>query len=129
MGYLSLVLLFSKNQSTQPPAILQCGTSGEYFPYFFVDWRDGVHYIFWCESNSKEPRLDESFETWRSAYGYDEEEEFVGNLNEFVSSSSSDPFSVFTSIGSISSTDDLNSKSAWDDSVKVEEYDSDSDNN
>jgi hypothetical protein len=124
MGYLSLVLLFSKTQSSEPAAILQCGTSGEYFPFYFVDWREGVHYLFWCDSNGSNPREHDSFDTWGSAYGYDEEE-FIGNLDEFVGSDCLDPFVVFTSIGDIKPQMVLSKLSAWNDSVKQDDEEQD----
>lgn len=124
MSKLEVTLLFCKDRTTQPPAILQCDTSGEYFPYFFVDWRDGVHYIYWCKVNSLNPKQNSIFNKWSKINGYEEEGEFIGNLNEFIDRP--DEITVFTSIGVVNSSENLQCKSAWDDSMKIEEFESDS---
>ena len=111
MSRLTVVLLFSKNQSKEPPAILQCSISGEYLNYSFDDWRDAVHYLFWCSYNKFNPRGDSNFDTWRETYGYSEEEEFVGDRNEFINRS--DEVTVFTSFSLFSNRVDLAAFSVW----------------
>jgi hypothetical protein len=124
MGGLSIILLFSKDRTKEPPGIFQCETSGEYFPYYLYVWRDGVHYLYWCEFKKLNPRQHSSYTQWSKIYGYDREEEFVGNLNEFIDRND---LLVCTSIGTIESSDNLQCKSAWDDSMCLEDYNSESD--
>jgi hypothetical protein len=111
MSGLTVVLLFSKDQSKEPPAILQCSVSGEYLNYSFDDWRDAVHYLFWCSYNKFNPQNDSNFDTWRATYGYQEEEQFVGDRNEFINQ----PVKVivFTSFSLFSNNVDLARFSVW----------------
>lgn len=112
MTRLTVSLLFVKNMKFEPPAILQCDTSGEFFPFFFNDWRDAVHYLFWCRKNEKNCREMEIYNEWSDLYGYNEEEKFTGDLNEFKKIDDFDEL-IFTSIGNIKSSSNLKNKSAW----------------
>lgn len=105
----TVTLLFTKDKSEEPPGILQCDTSGEYYPHYFYDWRDAVHYIQWCLNHGKYGH--EAFSQWSEQYGYDEDETFNGDLNEFRNSD--DPWMVFTSVGVITGDMDLNDVSVW----------------
>lgn len=113
MTRVTVVLLFSKDKNIEPGGILQCDTSGEYFPFNFRDWRDGVHYIQWCLHNKKK-YSHESFNIWSELYGYDDEEEFTGDLNEFRCKKSDEyKWIVFTSCCEINGSTNLKKKSAW----------------
>ena len=79
---ISIVMLFSKDITREPPGIFQCNKSGEYFPFYFFDWRDGVHFIQWCK-HTNVMESTKSFNMWCKKYGYDENEIFNGDLNEF----------------------------------------------
>jgi hypothetical protein len=105
----TITLLFTKNKSEEPPGILQCDTSGEYYHYYFYDWRHAVHYFQW--SLNKRESETQLFREWSTTYGYDEYESFTGDLNEFRVSE--DPWIIFTSIGTVKGDMDLNTISAW----------------
>lgn len=107
----TITLLFSKDQSNEPPGILQCDTSGEYYPHYFYDWRDAIHYINWRNSLNTNELEHKLFHKWSVLYGYDEDEKFNGNLNEFRTDE--DEWMIFTSIGTITCDMDLNTLSAW----------------
>lgn len=79
----SIVLLFTKDTSSEPCGILQCDKTCEYYPFYFLDWRDGIHFLRWCEYNKKKKLTQQVFNEWCIKYGYDENEEFNGDLNEF----------------------------------------------
>jgi len=111
MSRLSVVLLFSKDQTKEPPAILQCSVSGEYLCYNFVDWRDAVHYLLWCSYNKFDARNDAIFTVWCATHGYGEDEEFVGDRNEFINQS--DKVFVFTSLTNFCNTVDFAAFSVW----------------
>lgn len=105
----TITLLFTKDKSKEPSGILQCDTSGEYYPYYFYDWRDAIHYIQWCLNQNKHGH--KSFKQWSEIYGYDEDETFNGDLNEFRNCN--DPWIIFTSIGVVTGDMYLNTLSAW----------------
>jgi hypothetical protein len=111
MTRLTVQLLFSRDCNTQPGSILQCDTSGEYLPFNFFDWRDAIHYLLWAETRGTDPRNHTNFSSWCEIYGYDSDEEFNGNLNEF-STLTTLP-TIFTSIGSFESSQDLDKLDAW----------------
>ena len=112
MTRLTVQLLFSKDQNTQPGSILQCDTSGEYLPFNFFDWRDSIHYLLWTESQKINPREQTTFSSWCETYGYDSDEEFNGDLNEFGNWPTDLP-TIFTSIGSFDFFDKLDELNAW----------------
>jgi hypothetical protein len=111
MGGTSITLLFSTDKNTEPPGILQCDTSGEFYPFYFNDWRDAVHYIQWCkqQNNGREHNM---FNKWSKLYGYDEDETFIGDLNEFKTNES-DSWCVWVHDRTIDSNVDLNTLSVW----------------
>jgi hypothetical protein len=113
MSCLRIIILFSKNQTKEPPAILQCSISGEYLKYKFDDWRDAVHYLFWCKYNSFDAGNHAFFDVWRSTYGYEEEEQFVGDRNEFINRPNE--LTVFTSFheSRLTNRADLSTTSVW----------------
>jgi hypothetical protein len=117
MSLPGVILLFDRDKNKEPPGILQCDSSGEYFPYYFFDWRDSIHYLLWCNATNKKFDMVKNYNEWCTTYGYDENELFNGDLNEFRSSiDKSDEFiQIYTSIGDISLCDDLSAKSAWND--------------
>ncbi len=109
-----VTLIFTKNRDVEPPAILQCDTSGEYFPFYFFDWRDAIHYYQWCQHNNKEYSQHDTFQEWCELYGYDENEEFNGDLNEFKCNKNDENKCIMdTTNGIVSGSTDLNKKSAW----------------
>ncbi len=112
MTRLTVQLLFSRDQSTQPGAILQCDTSGEYFPFNFFDWRDAIHYLLWAETRKNNPRKQKTFSSWCEIYGYDSDEEFNGNLNQFGNYPTDLP-TIFTSIGSFDLFEKIDTLDAW----------------
>ncbi len=111
MTRLTVQLLFSKDQNTQPASILQCDTSGEYLPFNFFDWRDSIHYLLWTEFQKINPREQTTFSSWCNIYGYDSDEEFNGDLNEFGNCDNLP--TVFTSIGSFELFEKLDELDAW----------------
>lgn len=116
MGRKIVTLLFSKDKNSEPEAILQCDTSGEYLPFYFFDWRDSIHYIQWCLNNNLSSADIKSFEQWGKKYGYNDKEEFNGNLNEFrcdENDNDNDEWVVFTTIGDIDGSKNLKKLSAW----------------
>ena len=114
MSCKTITVLFSKKKEIEPPAILQCNKSGEYLPFYFFDWRDAIHYIQWCEKNNKNNGGDESFDEWKELYGYDEEEKFQGDLNEFkCKKNDKSKWEVSTTLKDIKGCVDLYKKSAW----------------
>lgn len=115
MCRLTITLLFSTDKSKEPGGILQCDTSGEFLPFVFEDWRDGVHYIQWCNNKNKKCEKSTSFNEWSDLYGYHECEEFTGDLNEFQSTGEDDPnnWFIFTSVCDVNGYDDLHLLSAW----------------
>jgi hypothetical protein len=106
MGYF-IVLRFERSRSSEPSAILQDDTTGNYLPYDFYDWRDAIHYLNWVYSKSLSVYKQRTFDRWATSYGYMEEEEFSGDLNE------NRKLTVDTSIGIIPHTIDINNLSAW----------------
>ena len=82
MGGLSIILLFANNKNIEPGGIIQCDTTGAFYSYEFYDWRDAIHYIKWTYFNNVE-LSDKTFLKWSEIFGYDEDEEFNGDLNEF----------------------------------------------
>ncbi len=113
MTRLTVQLLFSKDQTIQPGAILQCDTSGEYFPFNFFDWRDSIHYLLWAETQEFDPREQTTFGAWCDIYGYESDEEFNGDLNEFANYNNLP--TIFTSIGSFELFEKLDELNAWKD--------------
>lgn len=114
MVYPTVTLLFTKNNKSEPPAILQCDKSGEYFPFYFFDWRDSIHYLLWCESIGYNFKEHKTFNEWSDKYGYDSDEKFSGDLNEFrCKKNKQDKISIDTTICTISEYTNLNKKSAW----------------
>lgn len=114
MGGKSITLLFIKDKKLQPGAIICDATSGEYHSQYFFDWRDAIHFIGFFNKdrtieNNRTPNFDEKFELWSMKYGYDEDEKFNGNLNEFMCND----IDYFTTIGIIEQNTDLNIISAW----------------
>jgi len=107
MGRRIVELLFQKNTSIQPGAILQCDSS----EYKFIDWRDAVHYLIWCRVNDFDDREIESYHKWCDIYGYDENDKFIGKYNEYINC---DFGIIFTSIGHFSKGDDLEKANAWE---------------
>lgn len=107
----TVTLLFSKDTSKEPPGILQCDTSGEYYPHCFNDWRHAIHYIRWRLTQNIGKNEHNVFREWCKTYGYYEYEEFTGDLNEIKTND--DSWIIFTSIGTITSEMDLNVLSAW----------------
>ena len=97
-------LLFSNDKNLEPPAILQCDTSGEYLPFYFYDWRDAIHYLQWCNANKLLTEEHNSYKEWSEIYSYNEEE-FVGDLNEFrCDKNDSNKWIVFTTLKEINGT-------------------------
>ena len=83
MGRATVTLLFSLDVTQEPPAIIQDDTSGEYYPYYFNNWKHAVHYLLWCRKNDKDPG-NKSHRLWDNKYISDEDDyEFIGDLNEF----------------------------------------------
>jgi hypothetical protein len=121
MTRLTVQLLFSRDQSTQPGAILQCDTSGEYFPFNFFDWRDAIHYLLWTETQKINPRKQETFSSWCEIYGYDSDEKFNGDLNEFGKFDNLP--TIFTSIGSSDLFEKLDKLDAWADNEDNDDND------
>jgi hypothetical protein len=124
MGRTTVILLFSQDKNKEPPGLLQCDTSGEYYPYYFNDWRHAVHYIQWCVHQNNRC-TDIMFNEWGKLYGYDEEEEFNGDLNEFKTNDK-DSWGVWVCGKIITADMDLNTVSAWEfdfDSLSDEESD------
>lgn len=118
MAGLTVTLLFSKDKNKEPPGILQCDTSGEYFPFYFYDWRDVIHYIQWTNDNfiKKDKKYNETklYEEWSKKYGYDDEEEFTGDLNEFrCDKNDPNKWTVFTTLKNIDGSKNLNKISVW----------------
>lgn len=119
MSRKTIVLLFTTDKTIEPSAILQCDTTGEYFPFVFNDWRDAIHYLKWSESKNYNNGKSKTYQKWCDKYGYSEEEEFTGNLNEFNSDDSDDSndsddcSTIFTSIMDIDENMDLTKLSAW----------------
>ena len=76
MTRLTVTLLFSKNKTKEPPGILQCYSSGEYFPFYFYDQKDVIHYIQWTnnyhENNNKINNKIKLFQKWSNKYDYDQ---------------------------------------------------------
>ncbi len=127
MGRLTITVLFSKNTKREPSAILQCDTSGEYFPYNFVSWKDGVHYLLWSESTQKDPRSDETFSSWQDEFGYSDEEEFTGDYNQF---NGEDLSSVWLSpCFSVSPSHNIKELSIWTMEINEDENDGEDDDN
>lgn len=84
-------------------------------PFYFYDWRDAIHYIQW-KKNYDIKKHDETklFQEWSKKYGYDDEEEFTGDLNEFrCEKNNPDKWTVFTFFTNINGSKNLNKISAW----------------
>ena len=108
MGRLIITLLFSKDTNTEPPCILKCDTSGEYLPYYFMSWKDSIHYLSWAQFTNKEPRKDLTHTLWKQLFCNDDDE-FTGDYNQFRPQGL-----LFVSNGYIiDTTDDLNKISVW----------------
>jgi len=122
MGGTTITLLFSTDKNEEPPGILQCDTTGEFYPFIFNNWRDAIHYIQWCKQQNNGREYD-MFNKWSKLYGYDEEETFIGDLNEFKTDDS-DSWCVWVYGKTIKSDIDLNTVSVWN-----REKDSDIDSN
>lgn len=122
MTRLTIQLLFSRDHDTQPGSILQCDTSGEYLPFNFVDWRDSIHYLLWAETQQVDPREFITFSSWCEIYGYESDEEFNGDLNEFGNWPTDLP-TIFTSIGSFELFEKLDELDAWEDNGEEDEED------
>lgn len=84
MSGISVVPLYTKKG--EPPAILHYDKSGEYYSYFFENWKEAVHFVAWIEiqENDKNEKKETEiyFKEWRDKY-FDENEEFIGDLNEY----------------------------------------------
>jgi hypothetical protein len=104
MGGLSIILLFENNKNIEPGGIIQCDTTGAFYSFEFYNWRDAIHYIKWTYFNNVE-LLDKTFLKWSEIYGYNEDEEFNGDLNEFKYSGF-----IFTSIGTFKNIDNIDLK-------------------
>ena len=113
MGYM-IMLLFTRDQTSEPEAILQDDTSGECLPDHFYDWRDAIHYLNWVRVKEYSIYEPDTYEEWATKYGYMDDEEFNGDRNEYKEGSAE------TSIGYVSDTIDINSVSAWTYSCKDE---------
>jgi|688.fasta_scaffold257288_3 hypothetical protein len=115
MGFpTTVILLFTKNMWFEPPAILQCDKSGKYFHFYFYDWRDSIHYLLWCKSMGYYFGETKIFHEWSVKYGYDSDEQFLGDLNEFrCDENKENKISIDTSICTISECTNLNKKTAW----------------
>ena len=110
MGRLTITLLFCK-PTEEPPAILQCDKSGEYFPFHFQVWKDALHYLSWAEQFNEEPRKHESYELWCEEFGYYDEEEFRGDHNDI--NNTPDCTWFLSNGGIVEGTDNLKMLSVW----------------
>ena len=75
----SILVLYDGKSS-----LLQNDFTGEILQHWFFSWRDAVHYSLWKSLSENEHK---SFEDWSKKYGYKENEEFNGDLNEFSNKS------------------------------------------
>jgi hypothetical protein len=123
MGGFSITLLFTRNKNSEPGALISCSTSGEFFPYYFRDWKDAVHYINWSQ-NLK----NDGFNEWCEQYGYEDDDEcFNGDLNEFsmISDSNNKKNSEWTIfvhdnyIRYVDQNTDMNKISVWSDTIDI----------
>jgi hypothetical protein len=115
MGRITVNLLFEKDFTKQPAGILQCDTSGEFLPYVFFNWLDAVHFLIW-KQNKSSLQIETAYYDWCETYGYDTDEKFNGNLNEFHTNNDSNcqnDWIIFTSVGVVTSYMDLTTLSAW----------------
>ena len=85
---LTVIPLFIRKQTQQPPAILQ-DEYDEYLPYYFQSWRDAVHFVFWYEYTKKttkksEPKLSitEYYVSWEEKYYKDKT--FTGRYGDDI---------------------------------------------
>lgn len=104
-----VILLYKRPEETgEPAAIIQYIKSGDYL-YTFQNWKDAVHYVLF-EANSKS--TEDIYKKWSLLYGYDEEEVFKGNLNDF----SNDKYDWIVSVNGMDITpkDDLNTLTLYD---------------
>lgn len=115
MGRSNIVLLFTKNKSREPEAIIQDDTSGEYYPFYFKDWRDAVHFLQYVYLKKKSLVTMELFKSWSEKYGYHEEDEFIGDLNEFHKKWKKNKILISTNVGDFqySSSLDFSKISIW----------------
>ena len=83
MSRLGLICLFCKNKEEEPRAVIQSTITGYIGAFIFNSWKDSVHYLLWCNKYNKNGLNDDIFNEWCDKYGYYEDEEFIGNYNEF----------------------------------------------
>ena len=125
MAKFTICLMFERNRKEEPSAILRCDTSAEFYPYDFYCWKDAVH--FWgfyqneCKQSSFVTTVSEVQRKWEKKYGYDNYEEFRGNLNEF---NHFNEFGISVDQFEIEPGTDLYKTSAW--TLKEKIYDDDS---
>lgn len=117
MGGKTITLLFTKDRSTEPAAILQDHTCGEYHDYY-NDWRWAVHFMIYYGINKRKMEMNSIYKSWRCKY-INEEEEFSGDLNEFADQE----WFVSTTVGDFENDPknpiDVEKLSAWGDNTVI----------
>lgn len=75
-----ITLLNSYN--TEPKALLYDPSGEKYLNYNFNNWKDTIHYLFWCGSKKYDWNENKNYGKWCKKYGYNDGK-FTGEYSEF----------------------------------------------